>query len=89
VGAHGRLGYAGAIVPSRDGRRRVRVYEAAELERARARMRDAVEARATLPEGFVSRDEAAAMLGIGPDTLALWHTNGKLRCGVWVANANG
>lgn len=86
----GRLGYAGEIIPSRDGRRQVRVYEVAELERAMARMRDATAARATLPDGYISRDEAAALLGIGPKTLGLWHRNGKLRrCGVWVTTANG
>jgi predicted site-specific integrase-resolvase len=84
----GTLAYGGTMAVAPDGRR-WRIYEVAALDEARARMRAAVAGRATLPQGYVSRDDAAAMLGVVPDTLALWHTNGRLRCGTWVKTADG
>jgi hypothetical protein len=42
-----------------------------------------------LPDGFVDRDTAARMLGIVPDTLALWYTNGRIRFGKWVKGPDG
>jgi hypothetical protein len=69
--------------------RQMRIYEVAALDAARERMRAALASRATLPGGFVSRDEAARMLGIMPDTLALWHTTGRLRSETYVKTADG
>src|SRR5947208_1565636 len=82
------LTYAGTLARGNNGNQR-RIFEIAALDAARQRMRDAVAARATLPEGFVDRYEAARMLGVVPDTLALWHTTGRLRCGKWVKNTEG
>src|SRR5215217_1607883 len=85
----GRVTCAGhwAIAPG-GGRRRV--YAVADLERLRERMRAAGEiyvgaplaGGGGLPDGYLSRDEAARRLGIVPATLALWHTTGRLR-GTW------
>jgi predicted site-specific integrase-resolvase len=85
--AGGLLPYGGLLVTA--GRRRRRAFDVAKLDQAREQMRAAVAARAVLPEGYISREETAALLGIGPDTLALWHTHGKLRCGMWVKNPEG
>jgi hypothetical protein len=41
------------------------------------------------PAGFVDRDGAARMFGIQPDTLAMWHTRGRIRCGTWAKSPNG
>jgi predicted site-specific integrase-resolvase len=84
----GLLSYRGTLTIAPKGVRR-RIFRVTTLDEARRRMLEAVAARATLPEGFVDRDEAARILGIVPDTLALWHTNGRLRCGVNVKNASG
>lgn len=86
--ADGSLPYAGLLVLAPNSRQ-VRVYELAALDAAREQMRTAVEARASLPEGFVDRAEAARILGIAPDTLALWHTTGRLRSTTFAKTAAG
>jgi predicted site-specific integrase-resolvase len=85
---NGSLSYGGIIVLGPNGAR-ARLYEVAALDSALAQMRIAHEARATMPEGFVSRDQTARMLGIAPDTVALWHTNGRLRSERYIKNAEG
>ena len=88
----GRIDYGG-VLWLRPGRRKqwVRVYDVAELDASVARMhaRQAERERAGLPDGFVDRAEAARRLNISPDTLALWHTNGRLSTGRWWKQPNG
>ncbi|MGN6725534.1 MAG: MerR family DNA-binding transcriptional regulator [Tepidisphaeraceae bacterium] len=83
----GVIDYAGEFAVH-DGVRH-RVYDIALLDAAVERMRANLAARAILPEGFIDRDETARRLGIVPDTLALWHTNGRLCCGVWNKTPDG
>lgn len=86
--ADGRLGYAGEKRQGPGGRW-YRLFDVASLDRAHEAMQAADAERANLPDGFVSREEAARLLDIAPDTLALWHTNGRLRCGQWFNGPGG
>jgi predicted site-specific integrase-resolvase len=91
----GKVTCAGHWATAPGGGRR-RVYAVADLERLREQMRAAgtiyvgspLGAGGGLPDGYVSRDEAAQRLGIVPDTLALWHTTGRLR-GTWAKSPDG
>lgn len=75
----------------------LKLYPIESLEQMRADMESEDQVREDpqrpghfiLPEGYVTRDEAARMLGIGPDTMALWFTNGKVRCGKTVKAPGG
>ncbi|MGB7160757.1 MAG: helix-turn-helix domain-containing protein [Tepidisphaeraceae bacterium] len=77
---------------ARRGHARCKLYPVAELERLKEQMRasgciygEAQQAvGASTPEGFVERDEAARILGIKPDTLALFFTDGRICCGTWI-----
>jgi len=67
----------------------MRLYEVAKLDVSLEQMREAEGARNAMPEGFLSREETARFFGISPDTLALWYTNGRLRCGVTMVGRGG
>jgi predicted site-specific integrase-resolvase len=62
------------------GRGRRRVYDIAELDRARVQMA-AEAARPTAPQGFIELHEAARVLGVSVGTILKWEKHGEVAAG--------